>query len=243
MTTTPTQNTVNKAVVAFLTGVLPPGTPIIQGQVNRTPEPKEPDYVVFWMIGHERLSQNIDNYDDAVFTGSIAGTVLDITAADSAFTGKLGVGIYIFGVNVTPGTKITALGTGTGGIGTYTVSPSQTVGSETITGGTANLEQKVRITIQCDVHGPNGSDNAFAISIAMWDAIADRFFNSAVTGVSPLYSDDPKQMPFLNGEQQYENRWSVDIHVQTNQTVFFSQQFASAVDVDVINVSATYPVS
>lgn len=62
----------------------------------------------------------------AAFTASIAGTVLTVSAISA---GTLVVGDQISGVGVTAGTYITALGTGTGGIGTYTVSASQTVGS------------------------------------------------------------------------------------------------------------------
>lgn len=62
-------------------------------------------------------------------TGSIAGTVLTITAVTS---GTLFAGSEISGTGVTAGTTITAFGTGTGGAGTYTVSASQTVSSTTI---------------------------------------------------------------------------------------------------------------
>ncbi len=63
------------------------------------------------------------------FTGVISATTL--TA--SAVTGTIAVGQVITGTGVTAGTVITALGTGTGGAGTYTVSASQTVSSTTIT--------------------------------------------------------------------------------------------------------------
>lgn len=63
-------------------------------------------------------------------TGSISGTTLTVTAVGS---GTLEVGQGISGTGVTAGTTITALGTGTGGTGTYTVSASQTVASTTIT--------------------------------------------------------------------------------------------------------------
>ena len=70
----------------------------------------------------------------AVFsgTGSISGTTLTISAVTS---GSLQVGDVILGTGVTAATTITALGTGTGGTGTYTVNNSQTVASETITVG------------------------------------------------------------------------------------------------------------
>jgi len=61
----------------------------------------------------------------------IAGTTLNVYAVTS---GTLAVGTYITGSNVAGGTRITALLTGTGGIGTYTVSTSQYVNSTIITG-------------------------------------------------------------------------------------------------------------
>ena len=65
-----------------------------------------------------------------VGTGTIAATTLTV---DTATSGALGVGSIIAGPNVTVGTVITALGTGTGGVGTYTVSPSQSASIAAIT--------------------------------------------------------------------------------------------------------------
>ena len=67
-----------------------------------------------------------------IYTGSISGTTLTISAVT---TGKLRIGSVISGTGVTAGTTITAYGSGTGGVGTYTVSASQTVSSETLTSG------------------------------------------------------------------------------------------------------------
>lgn len=64
-------------------------------------------------------------------TGSIAATTLTVTAVGS---GTLSVGDQVFGTGVLPNTVITALGSGVGGTGTYTVNNSQTVSSETLTG-------------------------------------------------------------------------------------------------------------
>ena len=64
------------------------------------------------------------------FVGSIAGAVL---TAGAPTAGALQVGQTIAGAGVTPGTKITALGTGTGGAGTYSVAPEQTVASTAMT--------------------------------------------------------------------------------------------------------------
>lgn len=68
----------------------------------------------------------------ASFTGSISGNTLTVTAVTS---GTLVVGQILFDLtgNITAGTSISALGSGTGGLGTYTVNVNQTVASEPIT--------------------------------------------------------------------------------------------------------------
>jgi hypothetical protein len=68
-------------------------------------------------------------------TGSIAATTLTVSAVGS---GQLQVGDQVFGTGVLPNTVITALGSGAGNTGTYTVNQSQTVTSTTLT-GPANL--------------------------------------------------------------------------------------------------------
>lgn len=64
-------------------------------------------------------------------TGAISGTVLTTTGTT---TGKWEVGQVLSGGTVMAGTVITAILTGAGGAGTYTVSQSQTVASATISG-------------------------------------------------------------------------------------------------------------
>jgi hypothetical protein len=64
----------------------------------------------------------------AVATGSISGGVMTI----SSTVGALAVGQVITGDGVTPGTTILSFGTGSGGAGTYNVSITQTVPSETL---------------------------------------------------------------------------------------------------------------
>jgi hypothetical protein len=81
-------------------------------------------------VGTYRLNI-VQGTQTPVFTGSISGTTLTVTAVAS---GNIGIGSVISGTGVTVGTSITAVITGTGGVGTYTVSASQTVASTTITG-------------------------------------------------------------------------------------------------------------
>src|SRR5579863_5475305 len=73
------------------------------------------------------------NGTNGVGTGSSAGTVLTITAMTS---GSFAVGDVVYGSTsgsvYTGATYITSLGTGTGGIGTYNISNSQTRTSQTV---------------------------------------------------------------------------------------------------------------
>ena len=70
--------------------------------------------------------------DEAVFTASISGTTMTVTAVTS---GTIKVNQYLTSSGqISADTFITALGTGTGGVGTYTVNNSQSRASATITG-------------------------------------------------------------------------------------------------------------
>lgn len=68
-------------------------------------------------------------YGSGVVTGSISGTTLTVTAVTSGF---IYLGSQVSGTGILPNTIVTALGTGTGGAGTYTVNYSQTVSSTSL---------------------------------------------------------------------------------------------------------------
>jgi hypothetical protein len=83
----------------------------------------------------------VTEQDTATVTGTIdngagsAGTTLTVTAVTS---GTLSVGQQVYGTGVSQLTRITALGSGSGGLGTYTVSTSQLVASTTLVTGPDN---------------------------------------------------------------------------------------------------------
>ena len=83
--------------------------------------------------GTNRYTWRISSPSSAVFTGSISGTTLTVTAITN---GTIGINQSLFGVGVTAETVITALGTGTGGVGTYTLNISQNVVSELMNSAT-----------------------------------------------------------------------------------------------------------
>jgi hypothetical protein len=117
--------------------------------------------------------------------------------------------------------------------------------------GEKHVMQATQLTIQLDFHGPRSGDNSQAFTTLWRDEYASDFFSAnPITlpgGVptqfngSALYSSDPHQLPFVNGEMQYEDRWSVDAEMQINPIVTVPQQFAKTVTLSVAEVDATFP--
>jgi hypothetical protein len=100
----------------FITGATSGATAVIVGKEYNLDDGTFALYVV--------------NIKGITLTGSISGTTLTVTAT----SGTLAVGTIISGAGITAGTTISALGTGTGGNGTYTLSVSHgTIASTTIT--------------------------------------------------------------------------------------------------------------
>jgi Phage stabilisation protein len=79
---------------------------------------------VYLVDGAYRYTWRISSPANAVFTGSTSGTTLTVNTVSS---GTLAVGQSLYGVGVLAETVITALGSGSGGAGTYTINRSQTV--------------------------------------------------------------------------------------------------------------------
>ena len=76
--------------------------------------------------GTNRYTWRINTVTSAVFTGSTSGTTLTVSSINS---GTIAVGQHFFAVGALQETVITALGTGTGGVGTYTLGLSQSIAS------------------------------------------------------------------------------------------------------------------
>ena len=105
----------------------------------------------------------------------------------------------------------------------YTPPPGTTLvaGSETVT-------QAFEVSFQLDFHSAtvgDGSDAAVMVSTLFRDDIAYQAFAASNLPITPLYADDPKQVPFVNAEQQYETRWVLDAVLQVNAGVVWSTQF------------------
>jgi hypothetical protein len=107
-------------------------TPVMIGQMNTATGQVgivDNGVNVYIVDDSYRYTWFISSPSSAIFTGSISGTTLTVTVMQS---GTIAVGQAIFGQGMAQNTVITALGTGSGGVGTYTVSDSQTVASTVI---------------------------------------------------------------------------------------------------------------
>lgn len=238
---TPTQDQIDTALAAFLQSMLG-STVVIQMQVNRTPEPPDVNYVAINQVSRPRLATNIDSFTDVSLEGSIATTgILTATSVD----GVLVPGLPLIGADVVAGSVLGAQITGpAGGAGTYNVAPAQLVTTQLITAGTKQSLQKAEVVMQLDVHGPDSADNVQFISTLFRDGYGVDFFSGQGVDVAPLYCSDPRQLPFDNAEEQWETRWSIDLHMEGNFVVFdLPQQFAHSLELDVISVEAAYPAA
>lgn len=251
-TPAPTQSSILTALRSFLESVLPAAGPdgfpldVITAQQNRITTPRGSSYVTMTPLRQERIETNVDTSNDAAFIGNIAGSTMTITAVDPRFDFPIAVGSVMSGNGVAAGTTVTALGTGAGGLGTYTVNQGpQNLSSRTLSAGAKLVQQALKMTVQLDFHSIDLSsgDLAVTVSTLFRDAFAvEQFANQSPNyGVVPLYADDARQAPFNNDSKQVETRWIVEALLQANVVVTVPQQFADAVDLGLISVDATYP--
>jgi len=98
--------------------------------------------------------------------------------------------------------------------------------------GAKTIKHNARFDLQLDIHGPSGSDVASVIAAVFVDDFGRDAL--AATPIAPLYASDGNQMPFINGEQQYENRWVMTLSAQIKPTVSTPAQFAASL-VPVVN--------
>jgi hypothetical protein len=243
----PNQSDIQKAVGYFLADVTGlPQAALIAAQPNRVPEPKLTDFIVVTVLRFQRLRTNVDRVIDSKFTGTIADTTLTIT--EILIGAGPADGSVLFGVGVTPGTRVVTQLTGTlGGVGDYQVDSELALpASQTFAAGFKVIEIASEVTVQLDFHSAKyaSSSAAQAFSAAFRDGYGVSFFSALdapLNRITPLYADDPQMRAFINAETNYEWRWVLDARFQVNQTIAVPQEFYDALTVELIDVDAVYP--
>lgn len=110
---------------------------------------------------------------------------------------------------------------------------------------TRATSQSTRLTVQLDIHGPASAENSQIVTTLFRDEYASAYFDASGYALAPLYTSEPRQAPFMNGENQLEMRWTVDLLMQMTPAVTTAQEFAGAVVIastsGILNVDAAYP--
>lgn len=102
------------------------------------------------------------------------------------------------------------------------------------------VKTPTRYNVQFDCYGPLSSDYATQI-VQMW---RDQYGCDMLATIgAPLYCTDPTQVPLINGEENYEQRWTLTALLQFNPVVTVPQQSATALGVELVSVDAEFPPS
>lgn len=108
---------------------------------------------------------------------------------------------------------------------------------------TRNVRRPSQFDVQVDCYGPQSGDLAEQIAILFRDPYGADALAASGFEIAPLYADDAQQMPLVDGESQYVERWTFKLAMQVNQVVPTGQQSANMATVDLVNVDSTYPPS
>ena len=66
-------------------------------------------------------------------------------------------------------------------------------------------------------------------------------WRNVLEGIVPLWIDEAHQVPFVNAESQWEERWTMDARMQINPIIGTPQQFADRVVTTLIEIDEAYP--
>ena len=104
--------------------------------------------------------------------------------------------------------------------------------------GSKSVQVATQYTMQLDFYGPSAGDWANTAQILFRDEYATDLFPE---NIQPLYADDPVQIPLVDGEAQYEQRWKLNAVLQYNPIVTVDQDFAVELAVTPVNVNVAFP--
>jgi len=103
---------------------------------------------------------------------------------------------------------------------------------------TETAEQGMEVRAQLDFYGASSADWAATAGTLLRDPYG---VAALAPNVAPLYADDARMIQLVDSEQQYEERWSLDAHLQFNPVVTVSQTFANQpATIATINVNEAY---
>lgn len=107
--------------------------------------------------------------------------------------------------------------------------------------GTEGDERSMEWRVQIDCYGVGAFDLADTLKVLTRTEFTFDQFASSGVDMQPLYASEPKNLTIVNGEGQYEPRWSFDLHVQYNPVVTFPQSFMTTLEITPKSIDAQFP--
>jgi hypothetical protein len=241
----PTEAQIQAALRAFCINVLPSGVDVIQQQDNRVPEPHASSFVDLIPLRRTILATNIHTKLDCAFEGSISGPTM--TVGSTQVTNGVGIlqGATVTGPGVASGTAVIQQLSGTpGGTGTYTVGPSQMAPDGLYEAGQLQTIGQYESVVQLGFHSADNTsaDMAQVVAQMIRDPYGVAFINGQNAAVTPLFASPPRQVPYMNAEDQFEFRWIVECILQANITITgLPEQFVTSAALTLVDVDAVNP--
>ena len=94
-----------------------------------------------------------------------------------------------------------------------------------------------RYSMQLDFYGSLSQTWAMQTVALFRDEYATAIFPS---NIQPLYADDPMQIPLVDGEAQYEQRWKLFASLQYNPILSTTHQSMTAVEIELAPIDQTF---
>lgn len=87
-----------------------------------------------------------------------------------------------------------------------------------------------QLDIQIDIYGDGAADRATALETVFSSDYAYQKIKSIDNRLAPLYTSDAFNAAMINGESQYQERWTITVTVQPQITVTVPQDYFDQVN-------------
>lgn len=111
--------------------------------------------------------------------------------------------------------------------------------AQTYTAESLRIATPQENSVQLSLFGPGAADAVQAVSLQFRTEWACIFFKNLenTARLAPLYASAPRQVPFVSGEQQFEEHWQITLHCQSTQVLVLPQATATAASIGLTNFS------
>ena len=102
--------------------------------------------------------------------------------------------------------------------------------------GEQHISRTTRWHCQIDFYGTSAAQRATVLSAVVRTPFACEWFRDNAPVLTPLWADDPFQTTLINGEQQYEPRWTVTFVGQIDPVVTLPLAFFDDINLKTISM-------